>query len=526
MRHVIAAFAVLTLAVCGLAQAQIEFVEVGVAQGIQPYVMQLGKTGGIAAADFDDDGDVDFFVPNELGSPDQLYRNLGNGQLEEIAASAGLASTDRSRHALWFDYDGDHLLDLFVASDCSDVEIPGCTPVLSLKLYRQVSDAQFEDVTAAAGFTSDLVTDTLAHRGGIAAGDINNDGFLDLVFGLWAGEARLFLNDTDGTFTEISASSGLGGIDSYFYQPMMYDFDGDGWLDIYYNIDFEENQLWMNQGNNTFINTAASVGAETACNEMGMALGDYDNDGDFDVYATNIYDPPIDCYNKLLRNDTVGSAVAFTEVADAAGVDNGWFGWGATFLDADNDTDLDLVTTNGFPNGIDRSVFFRNDGGDPVTFTDVLDIGFTDFEWGTALVAFDYDRDGDLDVVQACNGDGPGNDHLIRLLENRTMNLGNYLVIKPRMDGPNHRAIGSVVRIEIGSTSLMRLITAGTSMAGQEPAEAFFGLGSATVVDRVTVEWPDGTTAELTNVAANQQITIPAGLLFTDGFESGDTTAW
>jgi hypothetical protein len=133
-------------------------------------------------------------------------------------------------------------------------------------------------------------------------------------------------------------------------------------------------------------------------------------------------------------------------------------------------------------------------------------VNFADAYWGSCLIALDYDRDGDQDLVQACRG-GP-----LRLLENRQAvgsTWGSWLIVRPRMGGPNRFAIGAVVRTEVGALQQMRLITAGTSYLGQEPAEAFFGLGTGvTSVAQVTVEWPDGTATVLQDVAANQIITV------------------
>ncbi len=513
----------------GMLEGQIQFTEVGAGAGIQPFVMQTGFSGGVAVADFDNDGDLDVFVPNEQDVANQLYRNLGNGQFEEIAAAAGLAANHRTRMGLWLDYDGDHLLDLFVASDCKNVPGVDCEfDTVTLALYRQVSPGQFEDVSEAAGFTDDLVFDGVANRGTVVAGDLDNNGYLDLYTGLWTGEARLFMNNTDGTFTEISESSGVGGSFLHYWQAMMHDFDGDGWLDIYANVDFNPNKMWINQGDLTFVDVAGSTGLDTSCNEMGMAFGDYDNDRDLDIYVTNIFQ--FECHNKLFRNDSTDT-LQFTEVSEAVGVDQGFFGWGATFFDAENDGDLDLAATNGFfldEFPADPTRFFRNDGGVPVAFTDAsAAVGLDDTFWGSSLVAFDYDRDGDLDLLQTTNGsDGQG--HHLRLLENQPIAPGvenNYLVIKPRMEGPNHWAIGTVVHLEVGETSMMRLITAGTSYAGQEPAEAFFGVGTATNIDRVVIEWPgNGGRSELRDVPANQEVTVQ--ILFADGFESGDTSRW
>ncbi len=510
--------------------AQVHFEEVGAQRGIEPYVMAVGFGGGVAAADFDDDGDVDFFIPTAEGFADQLYRNRGEGRLEEIATAAGLAYTGRSRVALWFDYDGDHRLDLFVAADCW-LAAPDCPDAPTLRLYRQVAGTQFVEVSAMAGLDADLVIDHSSHRGGISAGDIDQDGDLDLAFGLWRGRSRLLRNQGDGTFIDVTATSGLG-VHASYWQAMMHDWNGDGWLDISWPVDFVANQLWINQRDGTFVDRATEAGFDSAWNDMGQTLGDYDGDGDFDVYITNINRDGR--HNLLLRNDSVGNDLFFTEVSEAAGVSVSGWDWGTIFLDVDNDGDLDLASTNGWYLDdwiFDRSSLWNNEGGEPVVFTQAAaEMGFDDELWGSALVAVDYDRDGDLDFMQSCNGFGP-QPHQLRLLENQPApaNRNHFLVVQPRMPGSNHRAIGAVVRIEVGARRMMRLISAGTSFLSQEPAEAFFGVGTAEAVERLTIAWPDGTTDELVDVAVDQVLRVEQSHLpelFVDGFESGDCSAW
>ena len=218
----------------------------------------------------------------------------------------------------------------------------------------------------------------------------------------------------------------------------------------------------------------------------------------------------------------------FSETALLAGVDNGFWGWGTTLFDADNDGDLDIAATNGWFSGgwdTDQSKFFLNDGAQPARFADQsAAANFNDTYWGSALVAADFDRDGDLDLAQSCNGSGT-QPHKIRLLDNQSTQSNNYLVVRPRMPGMNNRAIGAVISIEVGGRQMRRLISAGTRFMGQEPAEAFFGIGSATVIDHLAVLWPNGKTTQLKDIPANQVFDVAAPL-FADGFESGDTSAW
>ncbi len=515
---------VLILAARSLQGQAFDFVDRTLEWNVGAYHPEEGHGSGLAAADYDDDGDVDLFVPQAAGTPDLLYRNTGAGTFEEIAAAVGLASTASSRVALWFDSDADGRLDLLVAND--DVAASS-----SFRLYRQQPDGSFVDVTVAAGLMlPPVVVVPTHHWGGVCAGDLDGDGDLDLFTGQWRGSGRLLRNDGDGTFSDDSAAAGVD-LDLHHHQCALEDFDGDGRMDIFAAIDFDPNRLWRNQGDGSFVDLASAWGLANAWNDMGVALGDYDGDGDFDLYVSNIWlpDDVPPRHNILMRRDGSPGAPAFTEVSAAMGVDQGYFGWGASFLDADLDGDLDLAATNGWRSGpftTDPSRFFENPGDGTAFLDSSTAVGFDDTRWGSSLLAVDLDRDGDLDLIQGCmDPDLIGGE--LKVLENEPVGAGpaaHWLLVRPRAVAPNRHAIGARVRILAGGAWQLRRISAGTSYMGQEPAEALFGLGASVEAASVEIRWPDGVVTEHGPVGADRVWTID--LLFADGFESGTVSRW
>ncbi len=502
-------------AAVGTAQAQVKFFDIGAGRGIGSYSCAPGMGGGVSAADVDGDGFVDMYIPQAEGFGNQYYHNNGDGSFTEMAAAAGIGSTMRSKSAVWFDYDGDAKLDLIVTGDCFDPAAVGsgapCTSQ-TLILYHNNGNGTFTDVTAASGMPVIHTPNSTVHNASIAAADINNDGWLDVSVTVWKGHSLLMLNNGDGTFTDISASSGVYATEEKLWEPLFFDFNGDGLMDLYQNVDFLANHLWINNGDNTFHDIAPAAHVDFFMNDMGLAIGDYDNDGDFDLYATNVFGQQAGERNLLMRNDTVGGNVLFTEVGEAAGVANTSWGWGCTFMDADRDGSLDLAVTNGWFNPPylgDASHFFYNNGDG--TFSDISSTAaFNDTAFGSGLVAFDFDRDGDQDLVQTQNNGGA-----LRLLENRRGGGRTryfHLTVQPRQPGtPNYYAIGSIVRVDVDGANPIhaaRYITAGTSHLSQEPAEAFFGVNRNRSGLTVTVEWPDGTSKVVTNVKSKQTIIV------------------
>ncbi len=487
------------------------FVEVTAQRGIAPvYPAADGMTVGVCAVDFDDDGFIDIFVPTGEGSPHLLYRNQGDGSFVEIAQSVGIDTLRQARAALWFDADGDAKLDLVLLGDCFDSTDPDCVDSSTVEFYRQIEGGRFELSTDLAGLNNEFLQTSGMHRGGAAAGDLNRDGSLDLVFGTWADEARVHINNGDGSFRDESLNCGIGGEVGGHWQPVMHDFNGDGWMDIYWAIDFRANRLWLNLGDGTFVDDAAGAGVDIAFNDMGIALQDFDNDGDADIYITEIFNRKNGRHNPLLQNNSVGGVPAFTDIGVAAGVSNTSWGWGTTAGDFDLDGLLDLGATNGFfnpPFSTDRSRMFRQIEGDELRFADVtLTSGFGDTLHGGGLVSFDADRDGDLDIVQV----SPSG--IVRFLDNRCVTQScdaNWLVVQPRAGGANAFGVGATLRVTVGGRTMTRYILAGDSSLSQHPLEAHFGLGGAQIVDLLRIEWPDGGVSEYADVAANQILRVP-----------------
>ncbi|MEM7229753.1 MAG: CRTAC1 family protein [Planctomycetota bacterium] len=518
--------------------------------GIKPFQMAEGMTGGVAIADYNNDGYSDIFVPTGYGVPDQLYRNRGNGHFDEIAAQVGLDSTTKNRTALFFDYDGDQDLDLIVASDCFTVPPSGADCLLTqttfLTLYRHDHlTGQFTNVTFGSGIDPFWAGQRWDHVGGLAAGDLNNDSYVDLVVGTWGDRLRVYLNNGNGTFTESGIQMGFGVQSRLHWQPVLHDFNRDGGLDIFLPIDNNENLLYLNDGSGTFTELPGAAGMNTPFNEMGVALGDYDNDGDFDVFCTNIYEPDLEGnqkHNVFFRNDSTLGNLVFTEISAQLGVQHSHWGWGTTWIDCHLDGLIDLAATNGFdrnPYRDDPAKFWINTGNPNLPFIDQSDLlEFNNTLYGGTLVAADLDRDGDQDLIQA----NVLVDEL-SIFQNRTVRRmrspfgwtydqevnapsGNWITIRPRIQNTNHYAIGAVVRITVNGVQQSRLITAGTSCHGQEPYEAHFGIGDATSVDNVFIEWPNAIWSGIFNVDANEVHTIVQPMIGQQRMTPGRTPCY
>jgi enediyne biosynthesis protein E4 len=487
-------------------------------------------TGGAAAGDFDGDGLVDLFF-TRIDAPDVLYKNLGNGSFQDVSFNAGFTSNLPTNGPVFGDIDNDGDLDLYVSA-----VVPISAPGNRYYLYINNGDGTFSEDATARG--ADITTTVPTNGMGIALGDYNRDGYLDAMTSDWnvlasQSSSRLLRNQgvaNPGRFDDVTTAAGLDvypATTAYRFSPRFSDMDGDGNPDIAIAADFLTSQLFWNNGDGTFTDgtAAAQVGTDRA--GMGSTIGDYDGDGDLDWYVTAIVngDPAAapEFGNRLYRNE--GGRV-FSEQTDAAGVrPEGWW-WGTTWLDYDNDGNLDLMATNGMP-GIfdaDPTTLWRNNGDG--TFTDVTTAeGVTDTAQGRGLLTFDYDNDGDLDTLVINHGGAPV------LYRNDSANGNAWLRVKTIGTESNRDGIGARIIIDPDSTVVgdeqLREIDGGSNYLSQNEMIAHFGLGSFVgTIDSITIQWPSGITQQFTDVVSNQVLiaveTILSGDLNGDGFVGVD----
>lgn len=488
---------------------------VGAELGIGAYHPAPGQGAGVAAADYDDDGDIDLFVAQGFGHRDALWRNDG-GVFTDVAAASGLTTTFNARCGLWCDFDADGLLDLVVMHD--QFQRPGTIGTRTLALYQQRPDRTFEEVTGGSGLDGFGLLFLQAHGGGMCAGDLTGDGLPELVVTAWDRGARVYRNDGAMVFTDITGNTDLAGDAGSYWQPVMFDADDDGDLDVLIAHDFFENALLINDGAGGLVDAADAYGIDSAFNEMGIALGDPDMDGDWDVSMTNLYTSPMGVQEHNVYFEREGPV--FVERAVELGVGRAGYAWGTVFTDLDNDGRVDLLCVNeDEANEDERAPWraWRNVGsrGVGAVFRSVEDeIGFGFDDHGSALIDVDLDRDGDQDLVVTVLGSAGGSE--LRVLENdaaQNIDEHGWIVVRPRMWGTsNTRALGSVVRVRVGDVWQSRIIGAGVSFQSQRPAEAHFGLGVAGVVDELVIEWAGGGETVLFDVGAGSVVDVTPGM--------------
>lgn len=483
--------------------------------------VQFQYSGGGAVGDFNNDGWQDlFFLSGGLGNvPDKLFINDGDGTFTERGAEWGLNDFHKGKTACVGDFDNDGWLDIYVTSagPMGQNAGPG-----HHKLYRNLGGKGFVNVAASAGVA--FADPSVDSAWTATFGDYDLDGDLDLFVGGFAGtpsntEHRLFRNNGNGTFTDVTSSIGLfGGVGPVAALSARFvDLDGDVYPELLIGGDFKGtgqyvgSRYFRNNRDGTFVDATAGSGTGHEENGMGHTILDYDNNLKLDWYVTSIYYPPANWTgNKLYRNF---GQHAFVETSVPAGVFDGGYGWGTVGVDVDHDGWEDLAETSG--DAAVGSPFYAiparlwiNDGDG--TFTErANESGFVHSIKGRAMLRVDVDNDGDQDIL-IFRFNGP-----LTLLRNDlehgsdTAWLRVFLSNGGRSDlAPN--GLGAKVYATVGEVTRVRSVDAGMSYLGTGELSAHFGLGGATVVDEVLVVWPNGEETRLASVAINQTLTVVA----------------
>jgi hypothetical protein len=433
---------------------------------------------GVAVGDYNNDGFPDIFIT--CVGQSRLFRNTGKGTFQDATKSAGLLNKlGFSTSAVWFDYDRDGLLDLFV---CNYV--------------RWTAE---HDVFCSLDGKNKSYCTPEAYRG---------------------DTCLLFHNRGDGTFEDVTSTSGIFDTSSKSLGVAMLDFDQDGWPDLFVANDTQPNKLYRNQRNGKFKDVAVEMGLAFS-NEgkaragMGVDIADFDNSGKPGIVVTNFDNEMIGLYRLHGKN--------FDDIALQSGVGSAsrnTLGFGCVFFDANLDGLVDLVVANGHIDDTVRNIrgnvgyaqppqLFLNEGNSK--FRDVageVGGGFADSKVGRGLAVADFDRDGDLDLLLTTNN-GPA--YLYRndqLAGNRSIRL--HLVGTKS----NRDAIGAAVRLHCDGQVQSRLVRSGSSYLSQSELPLTFGLGKADSVEKIVVDWPSGKTEEYSKLKPGRayQLTESKGI--------------
>jgi len=508
------------------------------------YIIEA-KGSGLAFFDYDNDGWLDIYFTNGTRfntkwpagqePTSHLYKNNRDGTFTDVTAKSGIARTGWQTGVCVGDYDNDGWDDLFCCFWGHNI------------LFHNNADGTFTDVTREAG----LYDNEIRWGSGCSWLDYDRNGHLDLFVAhyikldpektpsaapppvcQWKGiptmcgprgfpgdTNSLYHNNGDGTFTDVSEKSGiLKPGPRYHITPVSYDFDNDGWPDLYVAVDSEPSILFHNNHDGTFTDIAVIAGCAYSENGheqagMGVAVADYDCDGWFDIFKTNFADDTCNLYHN--NGDGTFNDVTFSS---GIGINNQYVAWGCGFIDYDNDGWQDILQVNGhvYPEleGHDTGQSFKNPrlvyknlgNGRFKDVSSELGPGISEHFSSRGAAFGDYDNDGDMDAVILNMNDLPS------LLRNDGGNKQNWIKIKLIGSKCNRTAIGARVRVVAGKHAQMDEVHSGSSVMSQCDLRLHFGLGKASTVDLIEVKWPTTQKIErFTDVKANQILTIREG---------------
>jgi hypothetical protein len=485
-------------------------------------ILESNGAGG-CWLDYDGDGLMDLFLvnsgpldgvthdaPGTVRLPNRLYRNRGDGTFEDVTEKAGLGGMGYCTAAVAADYDNDGHTDLFVVG------------VGRSYLYHNRGDGTFEDVTEKAG---------VANIGGTGIGavffDADNDGKLDLFVAnyltfdpnyqlyynpdAYPGPLsykpqfnKLYHNRGDGTFEDVSKSSGIEIPGHRAMSVAVFDYNNDGAPDLYISNDGTPNMLLVNDGKGHFKDVALQAGVAfnamgEAAGSMAATIGDCNNDGHEDILVTRLG------YGSLYMGTSKG---LFDDRMMASGLGSltaQFVGWGGCFLDFDNSGKLDIFIANGDPHYLVgwESLLLENRGDG--TFTDAAAKGGTYFKTkinARGCAVADYNNDGRMDIIVTTIGNRPF------LLRNRDKSGNHWLTLDLEGTKSNRDGFGAQVKVTAGGKTYFGESRCAFGFLMQSDRRLHFGLGKATTVDHIKIQWPSKQVQELTNVKVDQILKV------------------
>jgi hypothetical protein len=462
------------------------------------------NAGGCIVDDFNGDGRLDLFTSNL--DPDRgprLFINRGDGTFDERSESAGLADQVGAANATHADIDNDGDLDLLLLRG-------GWERPHRPSLLRNRGDGTFEDITAAAGLISPIASQSGAWA------DYDNDGLVDLYL---VGEfnrkrpdprnrGRLYHNNGDGTFADVAASAGVQN-DRWGKGASWGDYDNDGDPDLYVSNSSEPNRLYRNNGDGTFTDVAPELNVTEPLSSFACWWWDYDNDGRLDLFVCNFGNRLADVVRSQLGQPAEGERPrlfrneipnGFRDVTAEAGLDRVLVCMGSNFGDFDNDGYLDMYLGTGRPEYryVVPNVLFKNIEGQ--RFEDVTSSSGTGhLQKGHGIAFADWDRDGDLDIFLESGGASPG-DRAHNALFQNPGHGNHWLTIRMIGAKTNRAAIGARVRVDLrgsdGKLASRHREVTSGSSYGGNPFTLTIGLGTADAILTLEVTWPTSQTRQ------------------------------
>ncbi len=495
--------------------------EAGINHVFKVYEGMFG--GGACVIDYNNDGFGDIYITGGMND-DVLYKNNGNGTFTNLFEESGMTITKKyvTQGVAGADVNRDGFVDLFITTITRRDKKEQIPREINL-LFLNNGNGTFRDVTKEYGLDQMFSFST-----GGSFGDFNADGWPDIFVGNYFNEyegklsvindntvvganqiARgyLLLNEKGKRFRDVYTAYGLD-FRGFGFGGVFTDYDNDGDQDLFVNHDFGYKRtpdLLLNNRfpKKSFLDVGKATGMDLKINSMGTAVGDYNNDGLMDYYMTNIK------FNFFMVNQ--GAGKPFINKARELGLGFFAISWGANFADFDHDGDVDLFVANGDlnPNCVPMADFYFENTGKK--FEDkAAAYGLADYGIGRGSVVWDYDNDGDLDLLVV--NQEPVLDYPVssftRLYRNDSTR-GNWIKISLKGVQAESQGIGSKIEVEAGGLKMIREIDGGgSSHISQNSVIAHFGLGNISKIDKITVYWSGGNKQIINGISANQLITI------------------